>query len=552
MTLRVRLSIKNKYLIIPNQLNVKSTYCSYAETQAFSALVNDYINDSNSLKPFFAFDPSFGGIKDSVEARKKNQPNRGLLVSCIQDSYGKVNSSEKVKQNIQLLKSENTFTVCAAHQPNIFTGHLYFVYKIVHAIKLADELNKQMPEYHFVPVYFMGSEDADLNELGEVKIKDKIYKWETNQKGAVGRMTIDEGFIKLINEISIELSSEPYGKETIALLETVYKKGLTIEKATFSLVNELFGKYGLLIFLPDNKTYKNEFADIIEKELFTSFSNKLLQQTIAKFPLEYKVQTGGRDINLFYLKDGIRERIEKTANGYVVVNTSIHFTDADIKNETKNFPERFSPNVILRPLFQEKLLPNIAFIGGGGELAYWLELKNIFDASSVPYPVLFLRNSFLIISEKFKKELNGLSVSFLELFKDDDALLEQLVAKLSTKQILLDQEKNEFVQLYQNISTTASSVDTTLEKHVESLKIKALKRISILEKKMFRAEKKQFSKEIQQLLNVKNELFPNNYLQERVDNLFTFYAVYGPAFIEQIFHHSLTTEQKFSVLEIEK
>ena len=147
----------------------------------------------------------------------------------------------------------------------------------------------------------MGSEDADLNELGEVKIKDKIYRWETNQKGAVGRMIIDEGFIQLIQEISLGLSSDPYSTETIHLLKNVYKKGLTIEQATFSLVNELFGKYGLLVFLPDNKTYKKEFADTIEKELFTSFSNELLQETIANFPLEYNVQTSGRDINLFYL-----------------------------------------------------------------------------------------------------------------------------------------------------------------------------------------------------------------------------------------------------------
>ncbi len=530
----------------------KSTYCSYPETQAFSALVNDYINGCEILKPYYSHIPSVDGIKNNIEIRKKSQPNRELLVASMLYSYDKEKCSEKVKQNIQLLEDENTFTVCTAHQPNIFTGHLYFVYKIIHAIKLADELNKRIPEYKFVPVYYMGSEDADLKELGEVTIKNKTYRWETNQKGTVGRMKIDDGFIRLLSDISQELSSALYGKETIALLSTFYKKGLTIEQATFSLVNEIFGNYGLLIFLPDNKTYKKDFSDVMEKELFSSFSNKLLQQTIAKFPSKYKVQTSGRDINLFYLKDDIRERIEKTAQGYSVVNTSIHFTDEEIKKEIKNFPERFSPNVILRPLFQEKLLPNIAFIGGGGELAYWLELKKIFDEVSIPYPVLFLRNSFLIIAEKLQKELNAISISSLGLFKFDDALIEQLVIKLSTKQLHLHQEKNELVLFYKNISASATSVDKTLEKHVEALKVKALKRISMLEKKMFRAEKKKFSKEIEQLLHIKNELFPKNTLQERVDNLFTYYAVYGPDFIDQIYHSSLSTEQQFCVLEIEK
>ncbi len=524
------------------------TYLPYNSTHSFTKIITDYLAGEGSLREFYKHTPDVKGVQEAIEQRKKYSTNRILLVTEIGKQYEGVDTHQKIKDNITALADENTFTVCTAHQPNIFTGHLYFIYKIVHAIRLADELNDSVRGCRFVPVYYMGSEDADLEELGEVVINGKKYEWKTSQKGAVGRMKIDKPFLKIIDAIDGQLSVEPFGKEIVSIIRETYTEGRTIEHATFELVNRLFGKYGLLVFLPDNPAFKNEFNSINQKELREQFSHKLVKETIAALPEEYKVQAAGREINLFYLKDDTRERIESTVKGFAVANTLIRFTKDEICEELVQHPERFSPNVILRPVFQEMILPNIIFVGGGGELAYWLELKKVFEAVKVPYPVLILRNSFMVINTKTKALLDKLRLDIPDIFLPLEELQERLVKRESNLQLHLDKEKESLTQLYSVIQQPAIAIDITLTKHVEALKVSALKRIEDLEKKMLKAEKKKFDAQLRQLQKLKNILFPGNALQERIDNLLPFYAQWGPVFIDAIYDNSKGVDGEFCVL----
>ena len=532
-------------------MGFKAKYISYRQTGSFSKIVTDYLDNHSSLQKFYNHPPSIDGIRKTIAARKDHQTNRALLVSELHKQYKTAQSNEKVSANIDALLHENTFTICTAHQPNIFTGHLYFIYKILHAIKLAGELKKEIPGCNFVPVYYMGSEDADLEELGEVTINGKKYEWHTKQKGAVGRMKTDQAFIALIAEIEGQLSVEKYGKEIIALVKETYTLNKTIEQATFEFVNSLFADYGLIILLPDNAVLKNEFAAVNTKELSEQFSHKLVAETIAQFPAAYKVQAAGREVNLFYLKDDIRERIEFSKNRYTVTNTSIVFTKEEILKELKDHPERFSQNVILRPVLQELILPNIAFIGGGGELAYWLELKSVFDAVKVPFPVLVLRNSFMVVTKKAAAKVAALQSDAVEFFKPENILLEELVKKESAVSLNLEEEKRSMATLYHNIKVAATIVDSTLPQHVEALETQALKRIQKLEKKMLKAEKKKFEARQRQIHKIKEALFPSGELQERIDNLLPYYSLFGKDFIKMLYEYSKSLEQEFCVVEEE-
>ena len=159
-----------------------SQQISYRQTGLFSKIISDYIDEQEQLKLFFSHTPNENGIKDAIEKRKNFKTDRSLLVKVLKEEYATSNTSQEVKKNIELLSLSNTFTLCTAHQPNIFTGHLYFVYKILHTIKLAEELEAKFPGSHFVPVYYMGSEDADLEELGEVNINGKKYSHTIDPK----------------------------------------------------------------------------------------------------------------------------------------------------------------------------------------------------------------------------------------------------------------------------------------------------------------------------------------------------------------------------------
>lgn len=220
------------------------------------------------------------------------------------------------------------------------------------------------------------------------------------------------------------------------------------------------------------------------------------------------MQAAGRDINLFYLKDNIRERIEVTRNGFSISNTSLTFSLPEMQNEVENFPERFSPNVILRPVFQELVLPNIAFIGGGGELAYWLELGKVFEAVDVHFPMLVLRNSFMIINHHYATKINSLDLSAVDLFQSRDKLFNGLVKKKSGSVLQFNTEKLALQEIYDKIENDAAVIDPTLQKHVRALCARTLKRIESLENKMLKTEKMKYESLQRQLKKSNLSCFP--------------------------------------------
>lgn len=532
------------------------TYLPYSSTGYFSTMVADYINGADELKPFYDFTATIEGVKAAMAVRKQFATNRSLLVNVLNEQYRHLQLSQKQKEYINLLSNENTFTVCTAHQPNIFTGYLYFIYKIVHAITLAETLTNEIANCHFVPVYYMGSEDADLEELGQIYLDGKKYEWKTNQQGAVGRMKVDKALVQLIQEISGQLLVHPYGKEMVDLMQRCYKEGVTIQQATFELVNDLFAAYGLLILLPDNRLLKKEFAPVIKRELLEQFSHKAVTGTVAAFPSKYKIQAAGRELNMFYLEDNSRERIERVSgaanlNGHrqwSIVNKEKVFEEQQILDELKEYPERFSPNVILRPVFQETILPNVAFIGGGGEIAYWLELKKVFEAAAVPYPVLVVRNSFLLVDQKSNELIKKLNLTTGDLFTPEFELMNELVKRQSSHRLSLDEEKAVLKELYKKIGAVAGVIDKTLEPHTEALLKNALDKIDALEKKIIKAEKRRFEAQQRQVRKLKEQLFPHDNLQERVENFMLLYAKGGRSFIETIYTHSKGLEQEFGVI----
>ena len=529
-------------------MNFKADFIDIKTTGYFSKLVTDYIDREKGLQPFYLHEVSIAGIKAAIESRKAKGVNRELLVNHLTEQYKQASPTPLVTANIEALKRETTFSICTAHQPNIFTGHLYFIYKIIHTIKLADYLNKELPANKFVPVYYMGSEDADLEELGHIFIHGKKYEWKTKQTGAVGRMIIDEAFIELLNAIEGQLSGEVYGKELFDLLRKAYIKEHTIEQATFTLVNELFGAYGLIVLLPDSSELKGEMKDIFKDDLLNQTAEKIVKAVNDKLPKEYKVQASPREINLFYLKDNIRNRITRDKNDFHVEDTNLRFSEKEIMQELAKSPERFSPNVILRPLFQEIILPNVVFIGGGGEIAYWLQTKDLFNQYKVPFPLLLLRNSFEIIDSKANQMKEKLEMGTEDIFKTEAQLIKEIVQKRSHEKLSLEDERKAIEADYNKIKETAEAVDSSLLQHTEALKVKALHQIDTLEKKILKAEKKKFDAEQRQISKLKQKLFPSGALQERVDNLLPYYAKWGDGFLKELYNASQSLEQQFCIL----
>ena len=246
--------------------------------------------------------------------------------------------------------------------------------------------------------------------------------------------------------------------------------------------------------------------------------------------------------------DGSRERIIEKAGVFSTVDGKYSFSREQILEELRSYPERFSPNVILRGIFQEKILPNLAFVGGGGETAYWLQLRNLFQYFNTSFPILVLRNSFLIVEKKWQQRIAKLGFEIENFFLDEKELLSRLVLKNSSNETRLNGSLSEIEHLYDSFKKQASAVDATLEKHVDALKLKTVHRLQELEKKMLRAEKRKFSDHQRQIHAVKSALFPNAGLQERHDNMSPYYAKWGKSFLHTILENSPALEQEFVIL----
>lgn len=525
---------------------------TYAETGYFTKQVVDYLNGDEWLKQFYAFTPNKDGILSAIEERSKIKVDRTLLVEVLLDQMQQagIQPTELQSQHLEHLKETNTFTITTAHQPNLFTGPLYVIYKIFHAIALASELSKDFPNYNFVPVYYMGSEDADLDELGNWTIQGHSRTWNTKQTGAVGRMLVDDLLLKEIASMKGQLAVLEHGQQLIDIFTDSYQKGRTIQEATLVLMHHLFSSYGLLVLIPDDARLKQAFVPVMMRELQEQFSSAALQPIINTLSTRYKVQVTGRPINLFYLHEQVRERIELNGTMYTAVDTGKTWSTSEIIEELKINPERFSPNVILRGLYQETILPNIAFIGGGAELSYWMELKQVFAAANVFYPMLLLRNSFLCMEEKDVQLQHATGLSNELLFATLPQQELWWVEKNTNRNWKVEEFDLQMQSMFGQLQEKIGELDPTLAKHVAALAQQSANKMNQLTKKLLRSEKRSMSDSLQKLTTLRSRLFPSQSLQERKENAAYFLAKYGLDWMKQIHSSSLGLEQEFTIVHL--
>lgn len=526
---------------------MKAKYISYQDTHSFSKLVLDYVNDEEFLKSFYSFRPDMDGLKQAVDARNF-KGNRTELVAVLTRQYQNVKTNKSVKHNIASLAQENTFTITTGHQLNLFTGPLYFIYKIVTAINLALELKIAYPEKNFVPVYWMATEDHDFEEINHVSVDEKNISWIQQTNGATGRLdtkTVAAAVLAYKGYLGISKN----GKKLAKLVENAYLNNNNLADATRVLVNSLFENYGLVILDADDPTLKRQFCDIIKEDITEQRSADLTVKTSEALEKQgYKTQVNGRDINFFYLQDNLRERIVEKDGKFVVKNTDINFTREEIIAEIEANPERFSPNVIMRPLYQEVILPNIAYIGGGAEVSYWMQLKANFDYYKIDFPVLLLRNSALLVDKRSAENMNKLGFNFEDIFLPTEDLQTIWTKKNSESQITLDDDRRALQAVFDKIKLNAFKIDKTLENSADAAKTKTNRLLENLEKKFLRAEKRKHEISLNQIENVKNRLFPNGTLQERVVNLAPMYVNYGDDFISSLIENFQPLGGDFTLL----
>ncbi|MGI4806293.1 MAG: bacillithiol biosynthesis cysteine-adding enzyme BshC [Janthinobacterium lividum] len=527
-----------------------ATYINYAETGSFSPTVIKYLENNVALKPFYGFRPDLDGFRQLLQ-HKKNIGKRSILTETLQDQYKKLpikEVSELTRLNLNLLNQENTFTITTGHQLNIFTGPLYFIFKIVTAINLAKDLKAEFPDKNFVPIYWMASEDHDFAEINHTQIGGKKIAWNEEVSGATGRV-VTKGIREALNQYKGVLGISENAIELANLVEIAYSKFEKLADATRYLVNALFSKFGLVIIDADDARLKTEFAPIIEADIINQNSFKNISETNKNLEeIGVHIQVNPREINFFYLLNEVRERIVFEDNQYKILNTEIAFSEEELKAEIANFPERFSPNVVMRPLYQEVILPNIAYIGGGAEVVYWMELKANFDFYKVDFPILILRNSGLIVSNRSAEKAANIGLILLDFFKPADALKNKWIQVNSQNNLYLNNYWQELNAVFSRIKLHNVKIDPTLGPATEAIEKRLEHAVFNLEKKLIKAEKRNYETRLNQIDQIKAELFPGGSLQERNENFGLFYVKLGPKLINELIASFKPLDFKFTIL----
>ncbi|KFF02468.1 bacillithiol biosynthesis cysteine-adding enzyme BshC [Flavobacterium reichenbachii] len=523
---------------------------SYQNSGYFSTLIHDYLDQKPDLNPLYNNFPTLENFEKQIIEKQQNfnNSNRIPLVSVLKEQYASIEISDLTKQNIELLAHENTFTVTTGHQLNLFSGPLYFLYKIISTINLTKELKSKYPAYNFVPIYWMATEDHDFEEINYFNFKGKKFRWNTESNGPVGRLST-EGLAEFFEIYALELGSSTNANTLKKLFEEAYLKHNNLADATRFLANNLFAPQGLVIVDADHADLKRAFIPYAKEELLEQKSFKLVQETIEKLK-DYTVQVNPREINLFYIEDNLRERIVFENDKFVINNTKTSFTKEEILTLLESNPEKFSPNVIMRPLYQEIILPNLCYIGGGGEIAYWLELKSFFDAVNVTFPVILVRNSVLLATEKQVKKADQLGLSWKDLFTKSADLVNAITHKISEFPIDLTPQKEILEKQFQFLYELAQKTDKSFSGAVKAQEVKQKKGLENLEKRLLKAQKRKLHDQLNRVADLQFELFPNNSLQERQANFSEFYLEKGDQLIPLLTQKLRPLESNFSIITL--
>jgi len=527
-------------------------YLPLSETRYFSPLMCDYVEGKDSPKDFYHRFPSLDNFKSQIQEKSQSftSERRQILVQQLKKQYVNCAPSKATMNNIDQLRDSKTFTVTTGHQLNLFTGPLYFLYKIFSTINLAENLAKAYPDYRFVPIYWMATEDHDFEEINYFNFQGKKVKWSRESTGGVGRLSTS-GLNAVFESLKKEWGNGANASRLLGWFESAYLRNENLADATRNLANSIFEEYGLVIIDGDDKVFKEFFKPYVEKELFEGCSHKAISETTANLVnTGYSEQVFPREINLFYLKDGIRERIIEKNDIFFVNNTKLAFTKEEIENEVSENPERFSPNALLRPLYQEAILPNLCYLGGGGELAYWFQLKDYFEKVGVPFPMLLLRNSALLVPSKLKLKLEKLEVPISKLFNSKHDLETWFTHKLSEVDIDFSKQKTFLSEQFKSLYDLASKTDASFVGAVAAQEKKQLNGLDHLEKRLLKAQKKKWVEALERLEFIQDALFPNQNLQERVHNFSEWYLEYGDSLFTRLKRELDPLNTDFLILEI--
>ena len=509
------------------------TSYSFSDFNFSFQIIRDLVFQKEKVKPFINDFFTVENIYKQIKQKTFTPQQRQVLVAELKHQNSNINLSEKSKTNIVSLVSENTYTITTGHQLNLLSGPLYTIYKILQVIIWTEKLKETYNQLNFIPVFWMASEDHDFDEINHINLFNNKIEWKKNGQDdfVTGAIETDLSFIQTFSQPIIDLFDDETTKKSVSKFLNNYKN-TSLARATRQLLNDLFGKYGLVIIDGNSVSLKKLFQPVIEKELTQKLTFNAVYKTNTNLKKSgYHNQVFLRECNLFYIKGKtVRHRIIRAEEGFKINNE--FKTTHQLIEESKQYPERFSPNALLRPIYQELVLPNIAYIGGGGEIAYWLQIKGVFKQLNLTMPLLRVRDSYILLNSNQISKLKTLNLSIIDLKQNYDDLAKFYIRNNTTCDLSLRSEKEILTQLKTSILNKIDSNEIGLHRFVEAEMVKTNHQLEKIEKKLLQNEKKKQAQALNQIKKLKDKVYPDNGFQERQENFLQY--IHIPNFIDYL------------------
>jgi len=540
-------------------------FINFADLPNQHQLYIDYLYNFDKVKNYYKY--NFRNKEEYIKLFRKradlDSEKRKFLSEVILSQYSGKEVSDKTSKNILLLKEKNTLAVVSGQQLGILGGPLYTFYKIITTLKLCDNLNERYDDFSFVPVFWLEGDDHDFEEVKSINVIDENNNLkkisyedeipEDENKGSVGFLKLNPDINRFFDELDKELRDTEFKSALITQLKSFYAEGKTFKEAFRDLLFSFFNNYGLIIFDPQDEDIKNLLKPLFKKEIsdFRTHSEKLVYIS-AKLEEEYHAQVKVRPINLFFHTDEGRYLIEPVENEFRLKRKRKKFTYENLLELIDNEPARFSPNVLLRPITQDFVLPTAFYVGGPSEISYFAQLMPLYNMYGIEPPIIYPRSSITLLEKNIASILDKYELNITDVFIDNEPLKNRIIALISPSSLdeIFGNTSTEIELAFDKLKERLFEFDRTVADASNKYRQKTIHYLEELKMKSFDAQKKKHEVSLRQVDKLSAAIYPNSNFQERELNFIYFVYRYGTSLIGKIFEELAINKFEHQVINI--
>jgi bacillithiol synthase len=522
-----------------------------------SKLFVDYCQSESFINKYFPNNIIIEN-KKLLSQKAENFPFRNELHIVLVNSMKSIDLSEKQTSNLEHLNTKQSLAVVTGQQVGFLGGPAYTIYKALSVIILSDKLNKNNDNLNFIPIFWVEDNDHDYVEASKISIYNDKYdilnfnsfiNIENTSAVPVASRKFDDDIVGILDQIENALPQSLFKEEIVSFLKEIYKPGKSWNNVFIQFLNKIFADKGLL-FIKASETLKSSvFQKLIFQELNNIGQSKASVEKVNNSLIcdSYHIQAKVTDINLFLEYNGKRNKLNFHSDNNSISAGETVFSREELLDIADNHPEYFSPNALMRPLFQDFIIPNIAYIAGPGEIAYLSQTLELYKYFHIDMPSVLPRLGATILDKRISRILSSENLNpnyFYKSFQEIESQLSKILENEEIKSIITNL-KNIVNSNYTDITNKIIEMDKSFDRTAGSSLHNVIKELDNLEKKTLSVQKKYNEVLFKKYYDVSQMLFPNNKLQERVFSVINFINLYGfKEFKEKIFSIDIENKTK--------